>query len=71
LVSQIVTRRANLTVGPPFEIAMVSKDTLQVSRRLKFGIESPELDRIMEVWATGMKAALQRLPRFSWEQDPL
>jgi putative proteasome-type protease len=71
LVSQIVTRRANLTVGPPFEIAMVPKDTLQVSRRLKFGIESPELDRIMEVWATGMKAALQRLPRFSWEQDPL
>lgn len=71
LVSQIVTRRSNLTVGPPFEIAMVPKDTLQVSRRLKFGIESPELDRIMEVWATGMKAALQRLPRFSWEQDPL
>lgn len=71
LVSQIVTRRSNLTVGPPFEIAMVPKDTLQVSRRLKFGVESPELDRIMEVWATGMKAALQRLPRFSWEQDPL
>jgi putative proteasome-type protease len=71
LVSQIVTRRANLTVGPPFEVAMLPKDTLQVSRRLKFGIESPELDRIMEVWATGMKAALQRLPRFSWEQDPL
>ena len=71
LVSQIVTRRSNLTVGPPFEIAMVPKDSLQVSRRLKFGIESPELNRIMEVWATGMKAALQRLPRFSWEQDPL
>ena len=71
LVSQIVTRRSNLTVGPPFEIAMVPKDTLQVSRRLKFGVESPELNRIMEVWSTGMKAALQRLPRFSWEQDPL
>jgi putative proteasome-type protease len=71
LVSQIVTRRSNLTVGPPFELAMVPKDTLQVSRRLKFGVESPELNRVMEVWATGMKSALQRLPRFSWEQDPL
>jgi putative proteasome-type protease len=71
LVSQIVTRRSNLTVGPPFEIAMVPADALRVSRRLKLDKDAPEVNRAMEVWANTMRDGLQRLPRFSWEQDPL
>lgn len=71
LVSEIVTRRSNLTVGPPFEIAMVPRDALKVTRRLKLEKDSPEIIRSMEVWASNMKEVLKRLPRFSWEQDPL
>jgi len=71
LVSLIVTRRSNLTVGPPFEIAMVPRNALKVTRRLKLDKDSPEIIRAMEVWASNMKAVLKRLPRFSWEQDPL
>ena len=71
LVSEIVTRRSNLTVGPPFEIAMVPRDALKVTRRLKLEKDSPEIIRAMEVWANNMKEVLHRLPRFSWEQDPL
>jgi putative proteasome-type protease len=71
LVSLIVTRRSNLTVGPPFEIAMVPRNALKLTRRLKLDKDSPEIIRAMEVWASNMKAVLKRLPRFSWEQDPL
>lgn len=71
LVSQIVTRRSNLTVGPPFEIALVPADGLRVSRRLKLEKDAPEVGRAMEVWAATMRDGLQRLPRFPWEQDPL
>lgn len=71
LVSQIITRRSNLTVGPPFEIALVPADGLRISRRLKLEKDAPEVNRAMEVWAATMRDGLQRLPRFSWEQDPL
>jgi len=71
LVSQIITRRSNLTVGPPFEIALVPADGLRVSRRLKLDKDAPEVQQAMEVWTRTMRDGLQRLPRFAWEQDPL
>ena len=71
LVSQIVTRRSNLTVGPPFEIAMVPRDELRVSRRLKLGKEAPEINRAMETWSRAMVETIGKLPRFAWEEDPL
>ena len=71
LVSQIITRRANLTVGPPFEIALVPANELRVSRRVKLEKDCDEVNRSMEVWTRTMQEGLQRLPRFTWEQDPL
>jgi putative proteasome-type protease len=71
LVSQVVTRRSNLTVGPPFEVAMVPRDGLEVSRRLKLQKDSVLISRSMETWARSMQDTLARLPRFSWEEDPL
>ncbi len=71
LVSEVVTRRSNLTVGPPFEIALLRRDALKVERRLKLDKDSPEVIRTMEVWARHMQEGLNKLPRFPWEQDPL
>jgi putative proteasome-type protease len=71
LVSEIVTRRSNLTVGPPFEIALMRRDELKVGRRLKLEKDAPEVIRTMEVWARHMQEGLAKLPRFAWEQDPL
>ena len=71
LVSQIVTRRSNLTVGPPFEIALVPTDELRVSRRLKLEKDNSQVIRSMEIWARNMQETLSKLPRFQWEEDPL
>ena len=71
LVSQIVTRRSNLTVGPPFEIALLPADELRVSRRLKLEKDDRQVTRSMEIWARGMQDSLAKLPRFQWEEDPL
>jgi putative proteasome-type protease len=71
LVSQIVTRRSNLTVGPPFEIALLPADELRVSRRLKLDKDDRQVTRSMEIWARGMQDSLAKLPRFQWEEDPL
>ena len=35
LISQVITRRSNLTVGPPFELALMPADRLCLSRRIK------------------------------------
>ena len=71
LVSQIVTRRSNLTVGPPFEIALMPAGELRVSHRLKLEKENRQVTRSMEIWARGMQETLAKLPRFQWEEDPL
>lgn len=71
LVSQVVTRRSNLTVGPPFDVAMLPRDALEVSRRLRLQKDSFLITRTMETWARSMQDTLSRLPRFSWEEDPL
>jgi putative proteasome-type protease len=71
LVSQIVTRRSNLTVGPPFEIALVPADELRVSRRLKLDKDHSQVTRSMEIWARSMQETLSKLPRFQWEEAPL
>lgn len=71
LMSEIITRRSNLTVGPPFELAIMPRDRFQISRRLKLDKNDPDINRAMEVWTRSMQDALQRLPRFPWEQMPL
>jgi putative proteasome-type protease len=71
LVSQIITRRSNLTVGPPFEVALMPKDALRISHRVKLAKEDPEISRTMEIWKRGMQETLKRMPRFQWEEDPL
>ena len=70
-VSQVITRRSNLTVGPPFEIAMMPRDQLRISRRLKYAKGAPEITRVVEIWSRTMQEGLARLPRFAWEEDPL
>jgi putative proteasome-type protease len=71
LISQVVTRRSNLTVGPPFELALMPADGLRISRRIKLDKDSAEISRSMEIWASCMQDGLRRLPRFAWEEDPL
>lgn len=71
LVSQIITRRSNLTVGPPFEVALMPRDALRISHRVKLAKGDPEISRTMEIWTRGMQETLQRMPRFLWEENPL
>ncbi len=71
LISQVITRRSNLSVGPPFELALMPANELRISRRIKLKKGAPEISRSMEVWAGCMQEGLQRLPRFAWEEQPL
>jgi len=67
LVSLDATSRSNVTVGPPFEVAIYPRDSMQLSQRLKLQADDPLLKEISRTWNEGIRAAFQKLPRFAWE----
>ncbi len=67
LVSLESTARANLSVAPPYEIALCPRDQLGLSRRLKLESDSPELVAVSRSWEESQAQAFAALPRFDWE----
>jgi len=71
LVSLEGTARANLSVAPPYEVALYPRDLLGLSHRLKLDSDSSELQALTFSWEQGQRQAFEALPRFAWEQEDL
>lgn len=69
LISEVLTYRSNLTVGPPFELAIVPRNRHTVAHRATFEAEAPELAAMIDTWSSDQREALHRLPSFFWEQN--
>ncbi|MEA5474379.1 20S proteasome subunit A/B [Synechococcus sp. CCY9201] len=69
LISEVLTQRSNLTVGPPFELAIVPRNSLAIAHQIKFEADAPELSAMFETWSSAQREALYRLPHFAWEQS--
>ncbi|MCT0200274.1 20S proteasome subunit A/B [Synechococcus sp. CS-1325] len=69
LISEVLTQRSNLTVGPPFELALIPRNHLAISHQLKLDGDAPELTAMIETWSDAQREALYRLPHFSWEHS--
>ena len=67
LVSMVGAARSNLSVGPPFEVALCPRDQLSPSHLLKLDVGSPDLETISQSWGASLSSAFFALPRFSWE----
>ena len=67
LVSLDATARSNVTVGPPYELALYPRDALALSHRLKLETEAPLLAAASKSWDQGLQRAFEGLPRFDWE----
>lgn len=65
LVSLDATTRSNITVGPPFEVAIYPKDTMQLSCRCSFKRSDPYLSKLREAWNTGINSVFRSLPAFN------
>jgi putative proteasome-type protease len=70
LISEVLTQRSNLTVGPPFELVMIPAGSLAIAHQLKLEADAPELAEMIETWSDAQREALYHLPRFPWEQAP-
>jgi len=67
LVSLVGTTRSNLTVGPPFEVAICPTGRLASSQFLRFDEDSPDLQQLTRNWVAAIRDAFRELPAFSWE----
>lgn len=68
LVSLDSTMRSNISVGPPFELAIFHKDKLAEPYHQTLTVNSTMYKSIQKQWNEGLKRAFQRLPRFEWEK---
>ena len=69
LVSMNSTIRSNVTVGPPVELLIYARDSLNEGRRLYLTEDDALSKEISEKWNQGLMLALDNLPLFPWEQS--
>lgn len=69
LISEVITHRSNLTVGPPFELAVIPAGQHAISQHLRIDAQDPILDSMIDVWSAAQREALYRLPRLPWERS--
>lgn len=67
MVSMNSTVRSNLTVGPPIDLLIYEKDSLNFTHQLCMTEDDPFAKQVSEAWNKGLVSALDNLPRFYWE----
>ncbi len=68
LGSMMSTTRANLSVGPPYDVGVYTRDSMRIEQvRLHEG--SPLLDRLEDLWQTHLLQVVRELPTVSVELD--
>lgn len=70
LVSLDSTMRSNISCGPPVDLALLPRDALQVSRRLRLDTDTPYYAQLRETWQRQLDLAIRSLPKFDWELQP-
>lgn len=68
LVSMDSTIRANATVGPPIEVLVYEKATLESDHYIKLPAEDPYLLKLHRDWNDALNTAFKELPTFDWER---
>ncbi len=67
IMSQVLTQRSNLSVGPPFELAVIPSGSLTIARRIRLEADDPLLSEMIEIWSNAQREALYRLPSIPWQ----
>ena len=62
LSSMISTAHANLSVGPPYDLALYRNGSLEVDE-VRIDADSPYLASLKDVWIEHFLAAIHQLPR--------
>lgn len=71
LVSLDSTMKSNLTVGPPLDLAIIPRDALRVTHKLRLDLDTPYYAALKKAWGEHLERIFREaLPKFEWEADP-
>lgn len=62
LLSLDATMRSNVTVGPPFDLLLYKKDSLEVTRYRRICAGDEDLNLIHSSWEQSLRRAVEQLP---------
>jgi putative proteasome-type protease len=69
LISQVLTQRSNLSVGPPFELVVIEAGRKSIAHQIKVEGDDPRLEEMIDLWSEAQREALHRLPQLPWEES--
>jgi putative proteasome-type protease len=69
LISEVLTQRSNLSVGPPFELVVIPAGTRAIAEQIKVEGDDPMLASMIDIWIEAQREALYRLPQLPWETE--
>ena len=61
--------RSNVTVGPPFDLLLYKKDSLEVTRYRRVGVGDRDLNLIHSSWEQSLRRAVEQLPDIEFESE--
>ncbi|MGH8445938.1 MAG: peptidase [Solimonas sp.] len=67
LVSIDSTMRSNISVGPPLDLAILPKDALRITHKLRLDLDTPFYAKLRESWGQQLVNSFRSLPKFEWE----
>jgi putative proteasome-type protease len=70
LLSLDAAMRSNVTVGPPLELLLYSKDKLEFDRYRRFEEDDPELDLMHARWEQALRRTVEELPVVHFDAHP-
>lgn len=68
LISEVLTARSNLSVGPPFDLVVIPAGTRSIAQQIRIEGDDPMLAAMIDTWSEAQREALYRLPQLPWEQ---
>jgi putative proteasome-type protease len=69
LISLDSTMRSNVTVGPPIDMIVYTRDDLRVKRYRRLGERDPDLMGIHSQWEAALRKAIHELPTLQFDHD--
>ena len=67
LLSFDATIRSNVTVGPPIDLLLYRRDSLEITRYRRFNAMDPDLTIIHTSWEQALRRAVEQLPEIQFE----
>src|ERR1700758_1570331 len=69
LLSLDATMRSNVTVGPPFDLLLYKRDSLEVTRYRRVSAGDRDLNLIHSSWEQSLRRAVEQLPDIEFESE--